>query len=166
MSKPRGGGRLLPTPATLLLALSCAAAASALAPAATRRAVALTPSAAQTEAEEAASVAREALARLPPEERLAGIRNERLRRSVQAAYRAVVELAENGDPSKVSAINAKFERAYAGVEREARAARAVCVENCVACDGEPCRAKCKSAGRRFCGCKLVVFGCVVAECLF
>jgi hypothetical protein len=41
-----------------------------------------------------------------------------------------------------------------------------CTANCKALDGDPCQTKCRAAGRGFCGCKLIVFGCVVAECVF
>ncbi len=142
----------------LLCALLCAA--YAYAPAGARPA-------ASSEAGEAAAAARAALARLPAESRLEEIRDERLRRSVQAAYRAVVELADNQDSAKVAALNSKFERAYASVARAAaRGEHKTCAANCKALDGEPCLTKCGGAGKNFCGCKLVVFGCVVAECLF
>lgn len=119
------------------------------------------------EAHEAASVAREALARLPAAERLGEINDERLRRAVQTTYRAVVELADNRDPGKVARLNTKFMRAYASVEREtARGAHKTCADNCRACDGQPCQRRCKATGKRFCGCKVVVFACVVAECVF
>ena len=122
---------------------------------------------AMSEVEEAAAAARAALARLPVEARLGEIRNERLRRAVQATYRAVVEIADNREPGKIAALNTKFERAYASVERQtARGEHKTCAANCKALDGEPCPAKCKAAGKKFCGCKLTVFGCVVAECIF
>lgn len=122
---------------------------------------------AESEAEDAAAVARDALARLPAEARLGEIKNERLRRAVQVAYRAVVELAENRDPAKVAALNLKFERAYAGVRREtARGEFEICADNCQGGDGEPCLMKCKTARKKFCGCKIIVFGCLVAECIF
>lgn len=142
----------------LLVALLCAACAHATGSP-------LTP--AQSQAEEAAAAARAALARLPAEERLEEIKDERLRRAVQATYRAVVELADNRDPGKVAALNARFERAYANVARAtARGEHRTCTANCKALDGEPCLSKCRAAGRIFCGCKLIVFGCVVAECVF
>jgi membrane-bound lytic murein transglycosylase B len=120
-----------------------------------------------SEAEEAASAARAALARLPPEARLGEIKNERLRRAVQETYRAVVGLADNRESGKVSALNAKFERAYASVGREtARGEHKQCAANCKALDGEPCLMECRSDGKKFCGCKLIVFGCIVAECVF
>jgi hypothetical protein len=120
-----------------------------------------------TEAEDAASAARTALARLPAEARLGEIKNERLRRAVQATYRAVVELADNRESGKVSTLNFKFERAYASVAREtARGEYKSCAANCKAFDGEPCLTQCKANGKKFCGCKLIVFGCVVAECVF
>jgi hypothetical protein len=120
-----------------------------------------------SEAEAAAAAARAALARLPAEARLGEIEDERLRRAVQAAYSAVVELAENREPARLAALSSKFEHAYAAVEREtARGEHKTCAANCKAFDGEPCLAKCRGAGRKFCGCKLVVFACVVAECVF
>ena len=138
-----------------LLCAACAYAASA--------AHSTLPSSA---AEEAATAARAALARLPSEARLGGIRDERLRRAVQETYRAVVELADNRESGKVFVLNAKFERAYASVGREtARGQHKSCAANCKALDGEPCLSKCKNDGKKFCGCKLIVFGCVVAECI-
>lgn len=120
-----------------------------------------------SEVEEAASAARAALARLPAEARLGEIENVRLRRAVQAAYGAVVELAGNREPARLAALSSKFERAYASVEREtARGEHKTCAANCKAFDGEPCLAKCRSAGRKFCGCKLIVFACVIAECVY
>jgi hypothetical protein len=120
-----------------------------------------------SEAEEAASAARAALARLPAGARLGEIEDERLRRAVQAAYGAVVELAENREPGRLAALSSKFERAYTSVEREtARDGHKTCASNCKAFDGEPCLAKCRGAGKKFCGCKLIVFACVVAECIF
>lgn len=146
------------TRAAILGALLCAACACAAAFART---------AAPSEAEEAASAAQSALARLPAEARLGEIGDERLRLAVQAAYRAVVGLAENGEPGRVSALNSKFERAYASVGREtARGGHRTCAANCKALDGEPCLARCRAAGKKFCGCKLTVFACVVAECIF
>lgn len=147
-----------PTRAALLVALLCAACAHA---------TGSTPLPAQSQAEEAAAAAREALARLPAEARLGEIKDERLRRAVQATYRAVVELADNRDPGKVAALNSRFERAYASVGRAtARGELRTCTANCKALDGEPCRTKCRAAEKTFCGCKLIVFGCVVAECVF
>jgi hypothetical protein len=138
----------------LLLFAACAGAASARFMAA-------------SEAEEVAAAARAALARLPAGERLGEIRNGHLRRAVQTTYRAVVELADNRDSGKVAALNSKFERAYASVAREtARGEHRTCAANCKSFDGEPCVAKCKAGGKKFCGCKLILFGCVVAECLF
>lgn len=122
---------------------------------------------AASEAEEAAAVAREALARLPAEERLGEIKNERLRRAVQLTYRAVIELANNSDSARVAALNYKFEQAYAGVRREtARGEFKNCPDNCQTGDGKPCEIKCKAARKKFCGCKIIVFGCLVAECIF
>ncbi len=119
------------------------------------------------EDDSAAQEARSALARAGAEERLEGIKDERLRRAVQATYRAVVELADNREPARVAALNAKFERAYASLVREtARGEHKTCAANCKAFDGEPCLTKCKAAGKKFCGCHLIVFGCIVAECLF
>lgn len=120
-----------------------------------------------SEAEEAATAARATLARLPTETRLGEISNEHLRRVVQATYRAVVELAENRDPGKLTALNSKFERAYSDVERETRRGEhKTCAANCKALDGDLCQADCKATGKKFCGCKLIVFGCIVAECIF
>lgn len=103
----------------------------------------------------------------PPEERLASIKNERLRRAVQATYRAVVELADNRQSSKVAVLNSRFEGAYADVERETASGEYKnCGANCKALDGEQCLAKCKGAGKSFCCCKLIVFACIVAECIF
>ena len=144
--------------ALLLGALLCVACA---------RATGSTLPPSQSLAEEAAAAARAALARLPAEARLDEIRDERLRRAVQATYRAVVELADNRDPGKVAALNSRFERAYASVGRAtARGEHRTCTANCKALDGDPCLAKCRAAGKVFCGCKLIVFGCVVAECVF
>lgn len=151
----------------LPLAVGCAATLFA-APAA-RAAVVATESTlyAGSEAEEAATVARAALARIPDEGRLGEIKNERLCRAVQSTYRAVVELAENRDASKVAALNLKFERASAGVRRDtARGQNKICEENCQGGDGAQCEAGCRAARRKFCGCKIVVFGCLVAECIF
>lgn len=144
-----------------------AALLGALLYAACAHATASTPPAARSEAEEAASAARAALARLPAESRLDEIGDERLRRAARAAYRAVVELADNRDAGKVAVLNAKFERAYASVVRAtARGVHKTCAANCKALDGRPCLTKCKADGKNFCGCNLTVFGCVVAECVF
>lgn len=147
-----------PARAALLFALLCAAFAHAAG-------ATLPP--APSQAEEAAEAARAALARLPAEARLDEIKDERLRRAVRAAYRAVVELADNRDHGKVAALNSRFERAYASVGRAtARGEHRTCTANCKALDGEPCLTKCGGAGKIFCGCKLIVFGCIVAECVF
>jgi hypothetical protein len=120
-----------------------------------------------SEAEEAAAAARATLARLPSETRLAEIKNERLRHAVQVTYHAVVELAENRDSGKVAGLNAKFERAYVSVWQEStRGEHKTCAANCWALDGERCLSDCKATGRKFCGCRLIVFGCVVTECFF
>lgn len=125
------------------------------------------PAAVPSDAEEAARVARATLARLPPEARLGEIRDERLRSAVQATYRVVAEMADNREPGQVASLNSRFERAYASVVREtARGEHKTCAANCKAFDGEPCVAKCRDDRKKFCGCRLVVFGCVVAECIF
>jgi hypothetical protein len=120
-----------------------------------------------SEAEEATAAARAALARLPAEARLGEIKDERLRRAVQTTYSAVVALAENREPGRLAALSSQFERAYTSVEREtARGEHKTCAANCKAFDGEPCLTRCRGAGKKFCGCKLLVFACVVAECIF
>jgi hypothetical protein len=122
---------------------------------------------AASEAEEAAATAREALARLPAEGRLSDIKDERLRRAVQLAYRAIFELAENSSSVKVAALAYRFEQAFADVRREmARDNLKTCTENCQAGDGMPCEKDCRSAHRKFCGCRMIVFGCLVTECIF
>ncbi|HEY0099346.1 MAG TPA: hypothetical protein VGB76_10390 [Pyrinomonadaceae bacterium] len=153
MKMNRSGARAALLGALLLYAACAGAASEHLMPA--------------SEAEAVAAVARTALARLPAEARLDEIRDGHLRRAVQTTYRAVVELADNRDSARVAALNSKFERAYASVAREiARGEHRTCAANCKSFDGDPCVAKCKADGKKFCGCKLILFGCVVAECLF
>lgn len=128
------------------------------------------PAGATTEGD-AAAPARSALARAGAAERLEQIKDERLRRAAQTAYRALAEIADNDAPAKSAALNARFDRAHALFVREAaRAGLANCAANCDA-DGDACRKGCraadrKAAGKKFCGCKFAVFACVVAECLF
>lgn len=164
--KPSPGLDRRKTPATSALLFALACAVCALACAASGAAIVARASD-SSEVEEAAAAARGALARMPPEERLESISDARVRRAVQSAYRAVVELADNREAARLSALNAKFERAFAAAEREAaRSEHKICALNCKDCDGDLCRQDCKASGKKFCGCKLVVFGCIVAECLF
>lgn len=120
---------------------------------------------------DSAAQARSALARVGAEQRLEQIKDERLRRAAQSAYRALAEIAANDAPAKSAPLNARFDRAYALFVREAaRSGLGNCAANCAA-DGDACRKACraadkKSAGKKFCGCKFAVFACVVAECLF
>jgi hypothetical protein len=121
-----------------------------------------------SEVEEVAAAARATLARLPPEPRLVEIKNERLRHAVQATYRVVNEIADNRQAEKLASLNYKFERAYASVVRETARVQETtrCASNCKAVDGEPCQQKCRTSAQKVCGCNLIVFGCLVAECLF
>jgi hypothetical protein len=114
-----------------------------------------------------AAHARAALTRMPPESRLDTVEDARLRRAAQACYRAVAELADNRDAEAAAALYARFTRAYATFEAEAsRRGHATCALNCKAYDEAACLKDCKRSNRRLCGCKLVTFGCVVAECLY
>ena len=120
----------------------------------------------QIEAEALAAQARAALERMPPEARLETIEDAGLRRATQATYRIVAELAGNRDAGAAPALHARFLRAYTTFESEARRGHATCALNCKAYDEAACRKECKTANRKLCGCKLITFGCVVAECLF
>jgi hypothetical protein len=121
----------------------------------------------QGEAEALAANARAALERMPPESRLETIGDARLRRAAQATYRAVAELAEGRDAGAAPTLYAKFTRAYSTFEAEAaRRGHATCALNCKAYDEAACQKDCKSSSRKLCGCKLITFGCVVAECIF
>ena len=121
----------------------------------------------QVEAEALTANARAALERMPPESRLEAIEDARLRRAAQAGYRAVAELADNREADAAPALYNKFARAFAAFEVEAaRRGHATCALNCKADDEAACRKGCKTANRKLCGCKLITFGCVVAECLF
>lgn len=121
----------------------------------------------RAEAEALAANARAALERMPPESRLDIIRDTRLRRAAQETYRAVAELADNREAEAAAALYAKFARAYSTFESEAaRGGHTTCTLNCKAYDETACRKGCKSSNRKICGCKLITFGCVVAECLF
>lgn len=150
------------TPSGLIcLALVCALCVAAAAANAPRR------EAQQVEAEALAANARAALERMPPESRLETIGDARLRRAAQAAYRAVAELADNRDAGAAPTLYAKFTRAYLTFEAEAaRRGHATCALNCKAYDEAACQKDCKTSNRRLCGCKLITFGCVVAECIF
>jgi hypothetical protein len=105
---------------------------------------------------------------MPPESGLEAIEDARLRRVTQAGYRAVAELADNREADAVPALYNRFARAFAAFEAEAaRHGHATCALNCKADDEAACRKGCKTPNRKLlCGCKLVTFGCVVAECLF
>jgi hypothetical protein len=121
----------------------------------------------QVEAEALTANARAALERMPPESRLEAIEDARLRRAAQAGYRAVAELAENREAEAAPALYNRFARAFAAFESEAaRRGHATCALNCKADDEAACRKGCKTPNRKLCGCKLITFGCVVAECLF
>lgn len=121
----------------------------------------------QVEAETLAANARAALERMPPESRLETIEDARLRRAAQATYRAVAELADGRDAAAAPTLYAKFMRAYSAFETEAaRRGHATCALNCKAYDEAACQRECKTANRKLCGCKLITFGCVVAECIF
>ena len=162
-----------PPPGALLLAFVCALCAAAAAanttpemfPAGASEAV--QGEAKQAEAEAQAANARAALERMPAESRLETIEDARLRRAAQATYRAVAELAAGHDVERAPALYARFVRAYSAFEAEAgRRGHATCALNCKAYDEASCLKDCKTPNRRLCGCKLITFGCVVAECLF
>lgn len=119
------------------------------------------------EAEALTAHARAALERMPPESRLEAIEDARLRRAAQAGYRAVAELADNREAAAAPALYNRFARAFAAFEAEAsRRGHATCALNCKADDEASCQKDCKAQNRKLCGCKLITFGCVVAECLF
>lgn len=121
----------------------------------------------QVEAEALSANARAALERMPPESRLETIEDVRLRRAAQAAYRAVAELADSREAGAAQALHAKFMRTYSAFETEAaRRGHATCALNCKAYDEAACQKECKTSNRKLCGCKLITFGCVVAECIF
>lgn len=122
----------------------------------------------QVEAEALTAKARAALERMPPESRLEAIEDTRLRRATQAGYRSVAELADNREADAAPALYHRFARAFATFEAEAaRHGHATCAFNCKADDEAACRKECKTPNRKLlCGCKLITFGCVVAECLF
>ncbi|MET0645534.1 MAG: hypothetical protein ABW208_02870 [Pyrinomonadaceae bacterium] len=120
----------------------------------------------QVESEALAANARAALERMPPESRLETIEDAGLRRATQATYRAVAELAGNREAAHAPALHARFLRTYSTFETEARRGHATCALNCKAYDEAACRKECKTSNRKLCGCKLITFGCVVAECLF
>lgn len=121
----------------------------------------------QAEAEALVVNARAAVGRMPPESRLEAIEDARLRRASQATYRTVAELAESREAGATPALYAKFVRAYPAFEAEAaRRGHATCALNCKADDEASCLKDCKTPNRKLCGCKLITFGCVVAECLF
>ena len=103
---------------------------------------------------------------MPPESRLETIEDAGLRRATQATYRIVAVLAGNREAEAAPALHARFLRAYSTFESEARRNHATCALNCKAYDEAACRKDCKTANRKLCGCKLITFGCVVAECLF
>ena len=158
-------------PLFLLLACAvCVAAAAANTPPDLPPAGARDPArreAGAAEAEALAANARAALARMPPESRLEAIGDARLRRAAQAAYRAVAELAGNREADAAPALYNRFARAFAAFEAEsARRGHATCALNCKAFDEASCLKDCKAQNRKLCGCKLITFGCVVAECLF
>lgn len=132
----------------------------------TRAAEAVRRDANQFEAEALAAHARAALERMPPETRLETIEDAGLRRATQATYRIVAELAGNREAGAAPALHARFLRAYSSFESEARRGHATCALNCKAYDEAACRKDCKTSNRKLCGCKLITFGCVVAECLF
>lgn len=159
--------------APVFLALACAMCVAAVAANAPRE---QTPTGAveaarrdakQAEAEALAANARAALERMPPESRLETIEDARLRRAAQAAYRAVAELADSRETGAAQALHARFMRAYSAFEAEAaRRGHATCALNCKAYDEAACQKGCKTSNRKLCGCKLITFGCVVAECIF
>ena len=121
----------------------------------------------QVEAEALTANARAALERMPPESGLEAIKDTRLRRAAQAGYRAIAELADNREADSAPALYNRFARAFAIFEAEAaRRGHATCALNCKADDEAACLKGCKTPNRRLCGCKLITFGCVVAECLF
>ncbi len=165
--------RRLPPPGPLLVVLVCALCVAAVAASAPPGLLpggageAAPRQANQAEADALSANARAALARMPPESRLETIEDARLRRAAQAAYRAVAGLADGREAAAAPALYAKFVRAYAAFDTEAaRRGHATCALNCKAYDEAACRKACKTSDGRSCGCKLVTFGCVVAECLF
>lgn len=158
---------------SLCLALVCAMCVAAVAANAphelppTGAGQTVTRDAKQIEAEALAANARAALGRMPPESRLETIEDARLRRAAQATYRAVAELADSREAVAAPSLYAKFTRAYSTFEAEAaRRGHATCALNCKAYDEAACQKDCKSSNRKLCGCKLITFGCVVAECIF
>jgi hypothetical protein len=166
-SRPR---RPPPGPLLLLAVAFCFAVVAANIPPRTQpaaSAVLRQRDAVRAEAEALVSNARAALERMPPESSLENIRDARLRRAAQTAYRAVAELADGREAEAAPALYAKFARVYSTFEAEAaRVGHATCALNCKAYDEDACRKGCKDSNGRSCGCKLITFGCVVAECLF
>jgi hypothetical protein len=114
--------------------------------------------------EEPVAVARRVLSRLPitTADRLAGIKDAKVRGAAERAHRLLKALADNKDKSKEDGLIKQFDQAYLTLVTEGqKGGYQSCTFKCKS-DTQKCLDSCK---KRFCGCKLTGFGCFIAECL-
>ena len=115
--------------------------------------------------ESATDAARREFSRLPSKsgERLAAIKDAKLRAQAQRAYKAMKALADNGSKEKEAALVKEFDQAYLALFNPTqKGGYQTCTFKCKS-DTQKCQGACKT---RFCGCKLAGFACFVAECIF
>jgi hypothetical protein len=110
------------------------------------------------------AVARRVLSRMPisTAERIAGIKDARVRVAAERAYQSVKALADNRDKSKEDGFVKQFDQAYLTLVTEGqKGGYQSCTFKCKS-DSQKCLDGCK---KRYCGCRFTGFGCFIAECL-
>lgn len=113
------------------------------------------------------AVARRELSRLPSVtgERIASIKDPKVRAAAQRTYQLMKTIADNKDPQKEQALVKQFDQAYLTLVTESsKGGYQTCTFKCKS-DAGKCQSACTGAGKKFCGCKLAGFGCFVAECV-
>jgi hypothetical protein len=118
--------------------------------------------------EDPAVIARRELSRMPSStaERIASIKDLRVRTLALRAYQLLKAIAENTDKQKEGSLITQFDQTYLNlVTAGGKGSYQACLSKCKS-DTEKCQGACKAAGKKSCGCKLAGFGCFVAQCLF
>lgn len=115
--------------------------------------------------ESATEAARREFSRLPTStsERLAAIKDLKLRAQAQRAYKAMKALVDNKTTAREAALLKEFDQAYLALFTPTQeGGYQSCTFKCKS-DAQKCQSGCK---KKFCGCKFTGFACFVAECVF
>ena len=118
----------------------------------------------KAEARELIMQSKQQLRQLPNRDEIARIKNPRVRTEALRTYEALKRLAESdaNNVGRVEMLYQTFDQAFLALESTAQASDPsepkTCTFKCKE-DGNNCQAACP---KKFCGCKIATFGCIVA----